>query len=462
MPTARKAFKMGRVKGYLRGRVWYLCYFENGQRRRPRVGPDAEAARKLAAQTNAQLETGAVPVLSFEPLAVPELRHRWLDHHEHVLRSSVHTINRYRTATEHLLNFLRDERPVRFASQFAARDAETFVQYLRKIDVAPNGHKNTVKRKLLDKGIKFILESCRALFTYAAKRGHLPPYAENSFSAIEIDRIPVENSKSIVLLTAEQEGQFLEACDDWQFPLFLTLMLTGLRPGELAHLLLPDDLDLMTGVLRVRNKPKLGWQVKTRNEREIPLLPELVQVLQVNLGERTSGPVFRQRRCDKDFQPTLDGWTSAQLQVELEHRVQQAERQRDRLLHRSDRLTVARTIWRDAAAVSEDRIRVEFIQIARKAGVGHLTMPKVLRHQFATALQEGRMDPLIRNQLMGHAPAEQAKPGAGLGMTALYAHSRPETVRRQLDEALQSRPALIAAMDWLEKRTKSVDHECAA
>jgi hypothetical protein len=36
------------------------------------------------------------------------------------------------------------------------------------------------------------------------------------------------------------------------------LTLTGLRPGELTHLLLPDDLDLDTGWLYVRNKPRLG------------------------------------------------------------------------------------------------------------------------------------------------------------------------------------------------------------
>jgi hypothetical protein len=33
----------------------------------------------------------------------------------------------------------------------------------------------------------------------------------------------------------------------------------------LVHLLLPDDLDLDAGCLHVRNKPELGWQVKTRN-----------------------------------------------------------------------------------------------------------------------------------------------------------------------------------------------------
>ncbi|SFI23293.1 hypothetical protein [Planctomicrobium piriforme] len=41
----------------------------------------------------------------------------------------------------------------------------------------------------------------------------------------------------------------MEACDHRQFPVFLTLMLTGLRPGELTHLLLPDDLDLANRLL---------------------------------------------------------------------------------------------------------------------------------------------------------------------------------------------------------------------
>src|SRR5947207_3164301 len=109
-------FRIGKVQAYLRGRVWYLCYHENGQRRRPRVGADREAARQLAAQINAQIEVGAPAALSFESVSIPDLRQRWLDHHEQVLRSSVQTINRYRTATDHLLRFL-EHRPVRHASQ---------------------------------------------------------------------------------------------------------------------------------------------------------------------------------------------------------------------------------------------------------------------------------------------------------------------------------------------------------
>jgi integrase len=58
-------FRVGKVRAYLRGRVWYLCYHENGRRRRPWVGTDREAARQLAAQVNAQLEVGAPAATSF-------------------------------------------------------------------------------------------------------------------------------------------------------------------------------------------------------------------------------------------------------------------------------------------------------------------------------------------------------------------------------------------------------------
>src|SRR5438045_2193301 len=115
MPHSPFAFRVGKVRGYRRNKVWYLCYHEHGKRRRPRVGPDVIAARQLAAQVNAQLAVGSPAALSFQPITIRELRTRWLDHHENVLRSSVHTIDRYRTATEHLLRFL-DCHPVRYTS----------------------------------------------------------------------------------------------------------------------------------------------------------------------------------------------------------------------------------------------------------------------------------------------------------------------------------------------------------
>ncbi len=115
---SRKSFRIGRVRGDLRGKVWYLTYHENGTRHRPRVGSSKQSARQLAAQINSQLEVGVPAALSFEPISIVELQQRWLQHHEQVLRSSVHTINRYRSATGHLQSFLRDSRSAQTTSNF--------------------------------------------------------------------------------------------------------------------------------------------------------------------------------------------------------------------------------------------------------------------------------------------------------------------------------------------------------
>ena len=55
MPTKSKSFRIGKVQAYLRGRVWYLCYFENGRRRRPRIGSSREA--KITQTRTASVET---------------------------------------------------------------------------------------------------------------------------------------------------------------------------------------------------------------------------------------------------------------------------------------------------------------------------------------------------------------------------------------------------------------------
>ena len=54
-----------------------------------------------------------------------------------------------------------------------------------------------------------------------------------------------------------------QAASDWAFPIHFVLAKTGLRVGELAHLLI-EDLDLEQRWLYVRNKAELGWRVKPR------------------------------------------------------------------------------------------------------------------------------------------------------------------------------------------------------
>jgi integrase len=431
------SFRIGRVKAYRRGQIWYLYYFENGRRRRPRVGPDRDAAKKMAAQINGQLEAGAPAALTFEAISIPALRERWLNYHEQVRRSSLATISRYRTATDHLLRFL-EQRSVRHASQFRVCHAEEFVGYLRSLRVAPNGHAHSLKRPLLDKGILFILEACRALFVFAAKRRHLPPYAENPFSTLELGKMPVDHRRPIRLPTNLQMAEVLGSADHWSCLIFATLALTGVRPGELVHLLV-EDFDPQTQLLYVRNRPALGWQVKTRQDRCIPLLEPHAALIRMMLGNRRGGTLFQREKYSAVQTPT---WTSSAISVEeeLSNRRRRWELAADHALTRQEHATLCRQLWTEMGLIKTDRLRQRLRQLAQSNDVPELETPKVFRHLFATLLQEGRVDPLIRNELLGHIPEEGPRSGGGLGMTANYTQTRPETKRAQLASAFVGHP----------------------
>src|SRR5687767_6855191 len=60
--------------------------------------------------------------------------------------------------------------------------------------------------------------------------------------------------------------------------------------------------------------------------------------------------------------------------------------------------------------------------------------------------------PLIRNELMGHLPAGEARGKGPLGMTGVYTHASPATVRCQLEGALVERAAMEVLRRWLEAR----------
>jgi site-specific recombinase XerC len=136
------------------------------------------------------------------------------------------------------------------------------------------------------------------------------------------------------------------------------------------------------------------------------------------------------------------------LERELAIRASPLETQETDSLSRCESSRRARTVWRDAGYVKTDRIRTEFMRLTQKIGLPEFTAPKLLRHLFATSLQDANVDPLIRCELMGHATQASRGSGHPLEMTATYTHSRPETKRRQLESASMPGPAV--AESWLK------------
>jgi len=374
--------RIGRVSIYSHHGSWWLYYREGTQAIRRRVADTEAEAEQIAARVNAQLASATPTMLTFQPISVPELREKFLEHHEHVLRSSVGTIRRYRSATQHLVDFAGSA-PVHTLS------ADRFALFLREREVTPNGHPNTAKRRLRDKGVRNLLEICRSLYAYAIRMRHLPPYTENPFAQLRLDRMHIEDAKPIFVFDEKTEQAFFQAADDWSFPIHFTLAKTGLRVGELVHLLI-EDLDLENGWLHIRNKPDLGWKTKTRNERSVPLVSEVVDVLHHVIGDRDRGPVFlRHSFLNGEKRPPLCG-TRTELAAVLQSRLAAASAP----LTRDAQLRISRTVWRDAGAVKADRIRTSFIRIANPLQWSNATCPKSWRHSFATLLQDANVDPL--------------------------------------------------------------------
>lgn len=442
--------RVGRVSYYCHHGAWWIYYREQGRVVRRRVADDEQHAAQLAAQINAQLATATPTLLAFEPIDIAILRRQFLEHHEHVRRSSLATISRYRAATQHLENFASDGGHHQLAHEISAA---AFVKYLRSIEVAPNGHPNSTKRRLRDKGVQYIIEVCRSMYAFGAQHRHLPPYQSNPFAELQPERMTLEDRKPVYVFDEDAECAFLKSADDWSFPIHLLLAKTGLRPGELRHLLI-EDVDLEGGWLHVRNKSALGWRIKTGHERSVPLIAEVVTVLRRLIGQRSAGPVFlRQKYQSEDA--ALAGADRDRLEQDCTARVRQLEDVTGRKLSRTEHARTARLIWRDAGAIRHEAIRKSFIRCARAAGLTTATCPKSWRHTFATLLQDANVDPLIRQVTLGHSSGRDA--GSALGMTGVYTHTRPKTLKRQIEEALRQWPQSLAlAAEWSERTVRQL------
>ena len=432
--TKSQRRRIGRVTLYAHHGGWWIYFREDGQPIRRRAGEEPVEAERVAAEVNAQLTRAAPTLFSFKPIPVRQLAADFLTDHEVVRRSSIATVNRYRTALEHLVAFTATDSTERPAHQL---NATRFVAFLRSRLVSSNGHANTRPRPLLDKGIRFILEVCRSLYGFAARRRHLPPYSDNPFESLAIDRMRIDDAKRIFVFDAQTELAFLKGCRDWEFAVHATLAKTGMRPGELCHLLI-EELDLDGGWIRVRNKPELGWSVKTRNERDIPLVDELRDLLRQQIVNRAAGPVFLRPL----FRSASSVGNRETLGSRLGKRIAESRDLVGREPTRAERAKLAARIWMDAGALDPDQVRQSFIRVANRVGLAGATCPKSWRHTFATLLQDANVDPLLRQVTLGHKPSGG---GGALGMTAVYTHSRPATHAHEICRALRAWPESL----WL-------------
>jgi site-specific recombinase XerD len=156
------------------------------------------------------------------------------------------------------------------------------------------------------------------------------------------------------------------------------------------------------------------------------------------VGGRTAGVLVLRPRFRDDDPPLLTNMDRSQMAGALLERLATRQAELKRALTRAEHARLAVTVWRDAGAVKPTVLRVAFMKVTRQIGLPRVTCPKSWRHTFATTMQEAGVDPLIRQETMGHVPAGAGR--SALGMTATYTHTQLEVHRQQLQRVIDLRP----------------------
>jgi len=122
--------------------------------------------------------------------------------------------------------------------------------------------------------VNYELRVLDTFFRWAIRHNHL---FINPAALVERFRIPKRALPKF--LTVDELTRLFEACREAERRLFMAILLTGMRKGEIAHLTWADvSFDL--GVIFIQEKADVGWKPKT-DERIIPTSPTLRQLLEV-------------------------------------------------------------------------------------------------------------------------------------------------------------------------------------
>jgi integrase len=273
--------------------------------------------------------------------------------------------------------------------------------------------------RLQDRRDQMHPHTCRAAFNWAGRRRILPPFAENPFTTFPIDTLRDRNTTEgeRIIFAPAQETAFFAACTEWQGAIFITLATYGLRVGELTHLLV-EDVDFAAGSFRIRSKPELFWNVKTGRSRELPLIPKTRAVFERLIGDRKAGFVFlREDFASGKVKPSHNFASSDAFLAQMRKVVAVTGAAKPGAGEREKRKDVM-AFSRKLGQIPEKRIREEFMKLTSQIGCPQYTRAHDLRHLFSSRAQEAGMNPLLVQEMLGHATLDMTRQYTHLGLEA--------------------------------------------
>jgi integrase len=415
--------RIGPVTIYKRGLSYFLYYREKGVSQRTKVDGNLAVARATASKVSSALANLRPSPIGHRRTSPREMVSCFLDYVSAVQKLSLRTQDRYRAALDRFLDFCKDS-GITAVDAVSETTIEDFVRWLRGQTRTRNGSAKGKRSAYKLGGVKFVLSTCRTAFNWANRRRMLPPFTENPFKSFPIDKLRDRNEGDGEprVFSAAQERAFFDACSDWQRAIFVSLATFGLRVGELTHLLV-EDVDLEAGVIEIRSKPELYWHVKTGRRRKLPLPPEMRSLLVRQIDGRKSGFLFLNEGFYRGLRhPQFEFASPKVFKAHLQKIAADAMVTKPEATEREIRRAVA-AFCRTMGQIPEKRIRLELIKLTKRIGCPEFTRAHDFRHLFARRAQEAGMNPLLVQDMLGHATMD---------MTRRYTHFGLEAMREAL------------------------------
>jgi len=427
-----KTARIGKVTIYRRGSSYWIYFRDKGRTIRKKIDGNLAVARATASQVNVHLEQGHTSPLSFQTKPITQTVKDFIEHCKDVRGLRIRSVRRYRAALDHFLEFVNTKPHLNNIDQLKEATVDEFVRWLRRKERVRSGEKNGNKDKYKTSGIVFILSTCRTLFNYARKCRLLSPYEDNPFSSFPVEKMRNrQTSSSVDLLNGSELSKFFKACDDWQFSLFFILSLYGLRAGELAHLLI-SDVDLNGDRFFIRSKPVMFWYVKTNRERVLPIIPQVKPLFEKLINNRKEGFLFLSRLHTEGRRETYKFDSREKMESCISAMVDELKAGKSGLSE-EELFNITKRVLHKLGKVREDKIRLEFMQVAERIGRSDVTMVHSLRHLFATLAEENGLNPLTVQTILGHSRLE---------MTRYYTHTGLEAKKTAVQDLLAGKNRL--------------------
>lgn len=422
-----KVERIGKVTIYRRGERYYLYYRQDKQSHRHLVDGNLAVARATAAKTAAAMAENRPSPLGFQKTRPEAMVTSFIDYIENVKGLAWRTVDRYRAALDRFLGFCQHA-DIKSVDAFGEGDVEDFVRWLRSQTRVRNGGDKGKRDPYKVGGIRFILATCRTTYNWAGgKKKMLPPYVENPFRRFPIDQLrdQDDNDEQQHVFSAAQEQAFWAACTPWQRSVFLPLATYGMRAGELTHLLI-ENVDFAAETIEICSKPEMFWKVKTRRRRHVPLTDTMRVLLQKLIGERKAGFVFlNEPFASGSSQPLMAFASDKAFRVHLSGLVTELLTKDPAASKKMQRQVVLR-FSRAMGEIPVKRLQAEFSGITAKIGCPDFTRVHDLRHLFTTRAQEAGANPLLVQQIVGHATLE---------MTNRYTHMSVASRKQVVEQA---------------------------